>query len=302
MANTIRTHQAVMTAEVLSYLKPQPGKLYLDATFGVGGHTRAILTAEPQCRVVALDIDQQSLNFHAAPLVTEFGDRFLPVWGNFAHLYRILRKYQISSVAGIVADLGTSQYQIFNREGFSFLEDSPLDMRMSSGHTRTTAADLVNTLSEKELARIIFTYGEDRYARLIARRIVEERTKQQIRTTRQLATLIDNAVPNRPMERHKRYIHPATKTFQALRIAVNEEMENLNLFLPAAVNALEPGGHLVCISFHSLEDRPVKQFFAQQEQIGTGTVLTRKPITPTPAEIAANPSSRSAKLRAFDRS
>lgn len=287
----IYQHKSVLVREVIEYLNPQPGGTYIDATFGGGGHTRAILASQPTCKVIGIDWDKQAILHNEEKMKEEFGDRFSMVWGNFAHLYKILKHKHISNVQGILADFGTSQFQIHEQAGFSFQKDTPLDMRMSPSHHRITASDVVNTMTEKELANIFFTYGEEVHARKIARLIVQERVKKHITTTQQLVSLIEHVIPH-----YSRHTHPATKIFQALRIHVNEELKNITSFFAAAPGALAPQGRLVCISFHSLEDRMVKIFFREQSTVFT--TLTAKPVTAREDELAVNPSSRSAKLRA----
>lgn len=287
-------HKSVLINEVLNYLDPQPHKVYLDVTFGSGGHTRAILEKEPRCKMVAIDWDAISLDIYAQPLQEEFGDRLQIVWGNFAHIYRILKKAGIQRVDGILADFGASSIQIIERPGFSFYKDTPLDMRMSPAHQKITAEQLINKASEEKLREMFWQFGEERYAKIIVRAIITARKKKMIKTTGQLAKLIEQVVP----VRGKRTIHPATKVFQALRIYINKELENITAFLPAAIRVLNPGGRLVCISFHSLEDRKVKQFFREKEQEGKLVVLTKQVVVPTEEEIKNNPSARSAKLRA----
>ena len=294
MSLEIPYHISVLPQEVKEYMEPRPGELYVDATFGGGGHSRVLLNAEPTCRVIGVDWDLNALETNAPALELEYGDRFTPLHGNFAYLSRLLKKLKISSVNGIIADFGTSQFQIKELPGFSFTTPSPLDMRMSPGHTKTTAYDIVNTASEDELAHIFFTYGEERASRKIARLIVQERKKSPLQTTTDLAQLIMKVI-----KPYSRSIHPATKIFQALRIVINDELNNINSFLTQALTLLEPGGRLVCISFHSLEDRIVKQFFKKHDQ--ELTILTKKVVIPTEQEIAHNPSSRSAKLRAAKR-
>lgn len=284
-------HKSVLVREVLEQLNPQPGGTYIDVTFGGGGHTRAILEQEPTCKVIAIDWDKHAIAHNEERIKAEFGDRFSMVWGNFALLYKILKHEKIKNVQGILADFGTSQFQIHEQPGFSFQKDTPLDMRMSPSHHQETASDVVNTMSEKALANIFFEYGEEVHARKIARLIVQERDKTPIRTTYQLIHLVERVIPY-----YSRHTHPATKIFQALRIYVNDELNNITAFLSAAPAALAPGGRLVCISFHSLEDRLVKNFFSQHAM--TLKTLTPKPVTASQDELGANPSARSAKLRA----
>jgi len=295
MAHEEVVHKSVLVEEVLTYLDPQPGKTYLDVTFGVGGHSRAILQANPDTRVIALDWDQQALDVYGERLVEEFGpERVRLLWGNFALLYKILKNAGIKSVDGILADFGTSQNQIFQKDGFSVYRDTLLDMRMSPSHQKITAAELLNKATEEKLREIFYEYGQERYAPQIARAIVEYRAQKVIKTTGQLADLIEKAAPAKAKKR----IHPATQVFQALRIYINKELENITSFLSAAIPALNPGGNLVCISFHSLEDRLVKQFFKTKEQEGMLTILTPDVVTASEDELKRNPSARSACLRA----
>ncbi len=284
-------HISVLPNEVIEYLAPKPHGLYVDATFGGGGHTRLILEAEPTCTVLGFDWDTNALDTNAPPLELEFGDRFVPILGSFAHLSKILKKRGYDKVDGILADFGTSQFQIKELPGFSFNISTPLDMRMSPGHYKTTAYDVVNKATEKELAEILFTYGEERASRKIAKLIVQERQKKPIRTTIELANIVKKIV--KPFSRS---VHPATKTFQAIRIFVNDELKNIKALLTQSLTVLNPEGRIVCISFHSLEDRIVKQFFRDhKEQL---TILTKRIVIATDEEVQANPSSRSAKLRA----
>jgi 16S rRNA (cytosine1402-N4)-methyltransferase len=290
----ITAHKPVLVQEVLQYLNIQPGNTYLDVTFGSGGHTRAILEADPDCKVIAMDWDTKALEEFGQPLQEEFGDRLQLIWGNFAVLYRILKKEKIKKLGGILADFGTSQIQIAYRAGFSFKNDTELDMRMSPSHQSVTAAELLNKATQEKLAEIFFQLGEESKGRIIARAIVEERKIKPFKTTGQLAALIEKIIPQRGP------VHPATKVFQALRIYINHEIENINAFLPAALQALAPKGRLVCISFHSLEDRIVKQYFKEQEHAGKIEIVTPKAIIGSEQEIIANPSARSAKLRACE--
>lgn len=288
-------HKTVMVPQVLEYLAPQPGKLYIDATFGTGGHTQAILDHEPTCNVIAFDWDLEVLKQeNAQALLDHYGDRLKIVWGNFALIQRLLKKEKIEKIDGVLADFGTSQFQIFGKEGFSFRTDTPLDMRMSTAHQKQTAADIVNTYSEKELATLLYEYGEEPYALKIARAIVLARKRQKIVTTQQLVTIIENTVKVPSFKRKS--IHSATKTFQALRIKVNHELENIQGFLTSSLPLLADQARIVCISFHSLEDRIVKTFFREHKT--ELHILTPKPIVASPEEIQSNPSARSAKLRA----
>lgn len=288
-------HKSVMVNQVIEYLAPTAGKMYVDATFGGGGHTKAILDSDPTCKVIAIDWDMKAIERNAPELEQQYGNRLKVLWGNFGHLYKLLKKEKITQVDGILADFGTSQFQIHEKSGFSFQKDTPLDMRMSPAHQTTTAADIVNNASLEELITIFRKYGEEPQSRAIAQKIIQDRKIKQLNTTKQLVDLIDGLIPVKPFKA-KRGIHPATKIFQALRITVNHELENIQSFLTAGIRFLAPRGRLVCISFHSLEDRIVKHFFKEHtDQLET---ITNKPITANEEELLANPSSRSAKLRA----
>ena len=288
-------HISVLTKEVVEYLSPKPGKLYVDATFGGGGHSAAILEKEPNCTVLAIDWDQEAIEKNAEPLKEKYGDRFKIAWGNFAHLDRILKKEKIKKIDGLLADFGTSQHQIQNEKGFSFQINTPLDMRMSTSHGRITAATVLNSFSEKEIADIFYLYGEERKSRKIAHVICEQRKKTPLKTTKQLAELMEHLFPQKGYRR----IHPATKIFQALRIYVNKELENIEALLPVALEILSPEGRLLFISFHSLEDRIIKLFFRNNKE--SLNILTKKPISASDEEISINSSSRSAKLRVAEK-
>lgn len=289
--SNIAQHKPVLTSEVIEYLNPQPGGTYVDVTFGGGGHTRAILDFEPTCRVLALDWDKQSLEQHASAIQEEYKDRLTIVWANFAHLHRVLKNEKIKQIDGVLADLGTSQYQIFEKKGFSFLVDTPLDMRMSPAHQRLTAADVVNHYSLQRLVQVFSDYGEEPMSKMLARTIIAQRKQKKIKTTKELADLISSVKKTYKSKKK----HPATQVFQALRIEVNHEMENIHHFLMAALKHLKPGGNLVCISFHSLEDRMVKNFYKMHDS--ELEITTPKPIKASDQEVEKNPSSRSAKLR-----
>ncbi len=301
-------HQPVMPVEALAALDAGKGGLFVDATLGLGGHTELILQASPTARVIGIDRDAEAIAL-ATERLSGFGERFEAVKSDYRQIKTVLMEREIESVTGVLADLGVSSFQFDEPErGFSFRSDSPLDMRMDRSQS-LTAADLVNGLGERELADLIFQFGEERASRRIARLIVAERAKAAIITTTQLANLVVKAVKQ---PGHWR-IHPATKTFQALRIAVNRELDALDKFVADAVEMLAVGGRLVLITFHSLEDRIIKQALKFQSghcvcpqsqpvcQCGATKrveVLTRKAIQPSEPEIAANPRARSAKLRA----
>jgi 16S rRNA (cytosine1402-N4)-methyltransferase len=279
-------HIPVMGREVVEGLAVCAGGRYLDATVGGGGHSQLILSAAPNVELIAIDQDQHALQA-AQQRLAIYSDRV-----EFYHLNFAEFQSEQSQFDGIVADLGVSSAQVDQADrGFSFRQTAPLDMRMDQGRS-LTAAEIINTWDEAELARIFYTYGEERLSRKLARRIVERRPLQ---TTTDLAEVIFYAVPS--SYRYGR-IHPATRIFQALRIAVNGELDVLETFLNAAPTWLKPGGRLVIISFHSLEDRLVKHAFRNSSLL---QVITKKPITPNQAEIQENTRSRSAKLRIAER-
>jgi len=289
------SHIPVLSRELIAGLVVKAGGHYLDATVGGGGHSRLILPAAPDVKLTALDRDATAIAA-AQTQLAEFGDRVRFVRSNFA-------TYVPKDVAfdGIIADLGVSSYQFDTAaRGFSFRHDAPLDMRMDDRQS-LTAAEAINTWDEKKLADLFFHYGEERYSRRIARRIVE---KRPFHTTTELAGAIVSAVPSsyrhgksRSPARQKS-IHPATRVFQALRIAVNDELTSLENFLQVAPSWLKPGGRIVVISFHSLEDRIVKNAFRASELL---QIITKKPLVPQTDELAQNPRSRSAKLRIAER-
>jgi 16S rRNA (cytosine1402-N4)-methyltransferase len=301
------SHFPVMLREVLLHLAPQDGGCYIDATFGAGGYSRAILEAA-NCRVVAIDRDQSAIAA-GAPLVERSGGRLTLVEDRFSRLDAVARGLGFDSITGVVLDVGVSSMQLDSpTRGFSFRGDGPLDMRME--RRGQSAADVVNGLPEAELARIFAALGEERRARAVARAIAEARKRAPIGTTGALADIVRGVVHSKPGD-----IDPATRTFQALRIYVNDELAELAGALAAAERILAPAGRLVVVSFHSLEDRLVKTFIAARTRKpaasrhrpearatpATFHLLTRKALTPAAAEIAANPRARSAKLRAAAR-
>jgi 16S rRNA (cytosine1402-N4)-methyltransferase len=288
-------HVPVLLKETLEMLNLKPNNTYLDVTFGGGGHTRAILESDPTIKVIALDWDKEVIE-RGESLQEEFPDRLTLIWGSFAHLYKILKKHKITKVDGILGDFGTSQHQIHNKDGLSFAKDTPLDMRMSQAHHKTTAYDIINYATAEELRKIFWTYGEEKNTKEIVQALMEERKKRKIKTTGQLADLVKRVSPRRTQK-----IHPATRVFQALRIVVNKELENITAFLPAALRALSPEGRLACISFHSLEDRIVKEFCKESEGLLLGSIIKPFPTKPTEQEVQENPPSRSSKLRVFEK-
>ena len=284
-----------MLGEVLDALRPVSGGTYVDCTVGAGGHAAAILDASaPDGRLLGIDADPGALAI-AAERLARFGDRVRLVHRNYTELERVLTETQTKDPSGILLDLGVSSMQLDRADrGFSFQNEGPLDMRLDPT-TGRTAADLVNTLPERELADLIYRYGEERHSRRVARSIVARRGAAWFQTTTDLARTVAGAVGRGA----GRGIHPATRTFQALRIAVNDELGGLEAVLPQAADALGPGGRLAVISFHSLEDRIVKQFMrSRPEQL---RILTKKPLTAADAEQRANPRSRSAKLRTAEK-
>ena len=291
------THIPVMTAEVLQHLRPEQGGLFVDCTVGLGGHARALLEAGAT-RVIGLDRDLDALA-RARDTLAPWGDRVELVHADYRALDEVLDSRQIAHVDGTLADLGVSSMQFdAPGRGFSFQRDEPLDMRMDRTGTQT-AADLVAHSSERDLADAIFLYGEERFSRRIARALVEARRAAPVDTTGRLATIVRRAIPHRGG--HVR-IDPATKTFQALRIWVNRELDGLDRFVEAAARRLRAGARLVVITFHSLEDRIVKHTLrALHQREGLVQVLTKKPLIPTDEEVDRNPRARSAKLRAAER-
>lgn len=303
-----KRHLPVMVPEVLDALKVQPGGRYIDATAGEGGHSQAILRAsEPGGQVVAIDADEEAVAV-AKERLTEFGDSFLTVNANFRDLRITALRHDFAPVHGVLFDLGVSSLQL-DREarGFSFRRADPLDMRFSIDQ-RVTAADVVNSYSQGELADLIYHLGEERAARRIATAIVRSRP---IETSLELANIIEKASPRRGAR-----IHPATRTFQAIRIAVNDELSALETALQQAASLIGHGGRMVVISYHSLEDRIVKNFFRKEssdcvcppgtpicicDHKATLKMVTKKPVTPSEAEIGSNARSRSAKLRSAER-
>jgi 16S rRNA (cytosine1402-N4)-methyltransferase len=291
------THVPVMTAEVLQHLRPELGGLFVDCTVGLGGHSRALLEAGAT-RVIGLDRDRDALA-RARETLAPWRDRVELVHADYRAIDDVLDSRQIAQIDGALADLGVSSMQFDEPgRGFSFMRDEPLDMRMDRSEG-DTAADLVGRSSEEDLASAIFQYGEERFSRRIARAIVHARRETPIDTTGRLAAIVRRVVPRRGSVR----IDPATRTFQALRIWVNRELEGLDRFLEAAVGRLRAGGRLAVITFHSLEDRNVKHTFRALAQRDGAVlrVLTKKPIVPDEDEVRRNPRARSAKLRAAER-
>lgn len=288
-------HEPVLLREVLDALEPARGGTFVDCTVGLGGHTRALLEAGAT-RVIGFDRDQDALAI-ARERLAALADRVSLVHEDYRRLKPSLAALNAGGVAGLVADLGISSMQLdAEGRGFSFRKDEPLDMRMdrSSGNT---AADLLRDASEEEIAYAIFQFGEERYSRRIASAIVATRRTRPVATTGELAAIVRRAVPHRGYQR----IDPATRTFQALRIWVNGELDGLDTFVRDAVDVLSPGGRAAVISFHSLEDRVVKHTLRGLEREGIVRLRSRKPIVAGDEELARNPRARSAKLRAAER-
>ncbi|MFN6964136.1 MAG: 16S rRNA (cytosine(1402)-N(4))-methyltransferase RsmH [Pyrinomonadaceae bacterium] len=303
-------HRSVLLDEVVAIVAPRPDEVIVDATLGLGGHAEAVLESQPAASVIGLDQDEVAIGL-AGQRLERFGSRFVAVRTNFSELKSVIRDLGHERVDAVVADLGVSSMQFDEGErGFSFRTDAPLDMRMDRDSDLPTAADLLAELSEEQIADIIYRYGEERRSRKIARWIVQRRDEgRPVTTTMDLANLVERAIGRDTRDR----IHPATRTFQALRIAVNRELDILGPFIVDAVESLRPGGRLAVITFHSLEDRIVKHTMQRlagkcicpprQPVCTCGAakkveVLTRKPILPSEKEIEENPRSRSAKLRA----
>lgn len=308
--NAARTaHLSVLCSEVVSALNPRAGEVFVDGTFGAGGYSMALLDAA-ECQVIGIDRDP-SVQVHADKVAAAYPGRFRLIEGRFGDMGDLLAGIGIAGVDGVALDIGVSSMQLDQAgRGFSFQQDGPLDMRM--GAAGETAADIVNTRDEAELADIIYLYGEERRARAVARAIVAARAEKPITRTRELAEIVARVVRGTPG------VHPATRTFQALRIVVNDELGELKRGLAAAERLLKPEGRLAVVSFHSLEDRVVKRFLDRRSGKQTGAsrhlpavaaaqrepsfaVLHKGTVTPSEAEMAANPRARSAKLRAAKR-
>jgi 16S rRNA (cytosine1402-N4)-methyltransferase len=300
-------HIPVLGAEAVAMLKPRDGGIYVDATFGAAGYSRAILDAA-DTRVIGIDRDRTAIA-GGFDLVDRANGRLTLVEDRFSNLAEVCAAQGAPAVDGVVMDVGVSSMQVDEAgRGFSFRLDGPLDMRM--GHHGPTAADVVARASEADLANIIYIFGEERHSRAVARAILAARKETPIATTGALAEIVSKVVWAKPGE-----IHPATRTFQALRIFVNEELDELHLALSAAERVLKPGGRLVVVSFHSLEDRMVKNFLSSRGKTGGGSrhlpefaqvtpsfrILTKRPVTAGDDEVRANPRARSAKLRAAER-
>ncbi|MFQ5881140.1 MAG: 16S rRNA (cytosine(1402)-N(4))-methyltransferase RsmH [Candidatus Methylomirabilales bacterium] len=295
-------HVPVLVREVLASLQPRPEGIYLDCTVGAGGHAEAILEAAgPPSRLVGIDRDPEAVAV-AKDRLGRFGGRVRLIRGDYRQLPRLASEFHLKGLAGVVFDLGVSSLQLGDpSRGFSFSFEGPLDMRMDREGGGPTVRELLWQLPEEALGGIIREYGEERWARRIARGIVAARRRRSLETTRDLAAVVSRAIPRRFWPRR---IHPATRTFQALRIAVNQELEGLEEALEVAIDLLIPGGRICVISFHSLEERVVKQLFRRLAAPGAVPglrILTRRPVTPSAEETERNPRARSAKLRVAER-
>jgi 16S rRNA (cytosine1402-N4)-methyltransferase len=290
----MRAHVPVLWREAIEILNVQPDGYYIDATLGAGGHAEEILRRLDKGKLIGIDRDPAALAF-AGERLKDFGEKLITMPGNFAQISDLYAASGFPPADGLLADLGMSTMQLEDASrGFSFSTPGPLDMQMGP-NSGPNAADLANEMSEQELADVIFKLGEERHSRRVARAIVKGRP---FRLTTELAQVVTRAIPSRTALRQ---IHPATRTFQALRMAVNRELECLESLLAQALDVLKPGGRVVILSFHSLEDRLVKWAFKAWQREGRARILTRRVVRPSEAEIAANPRSRSAKLRAAER-
>lgn len=289
-------HTPVLKKEVLEYLNPNQSENFIDCTVGEGGHSLEILEKKGfGGKILGIDLDPHQIE-NGGWQAANYKDKFILINDSYANLAQIVERLNFRPVNGILLDLGMSSAQIEkSQKGFSFKLDQGLDMRFNDDVGYLTAEKIVNEWTKEQIIKILKDYGEEKYAKNIAQNIVEERKRGRIKTTFQLVNIIKTAVPARY---HKEKIHFATRTFQALRIAVNDELENLKRVLPQAIEILSPGGRIVVISFHSLEDRIVKNFFAEFSKKGLLKILTKKPITAKRDELGKNPRSRSAKLRA----
>ena len=295
-------HKPVMLNEVISFIKPGKGDIIVDATIGAGGHSCEILKMiEPDGLLIGIDKDAEILKI-AARYLSKISDSYKLYQADYVDLDYILNKLEISKVQGILLDLGVSSLQLDSMErGFSFIKEGPLDMRMNRSQGKT-AEDLLKRLSQKEMADIFWRYGEEGRSRRIAKAIIQERKSgTEIKTTTQLSKIVEKALFTPKKYQKKRKIHPATRVFQALRIAVNDELKSLEYFLNSVCEFLASGSKIVVVSFHSLEDRLVKSAFRKGQDASSLEILTKKPLSPLDSEIRENVRARSAKLRAAER-
>ncbi len=286
-------HKPVLQKEVIQHLDPKPNENFIDATLGQAGHAKSILMKNaPQGKVLGIERD--------IVLYQQIGElpRLIAVNDSYVNIKEIVKRHNFKPLKGILADLGLSSWHLDESDrGFSFHRDEPLDMRYKAEGNNLTAAEIVNKWPGKKIEEILKAYGQEKFGGEIAEKIIKEREKEAIKSTFQLVTLIKKAVP----EGYRKKGHPARKTFQALRIAVNDELRNLGIFLPKALEILEKEGKLLIISFHSLEDKITKNFFKENQKKGLLKIINKKPIIPSSEEVGINPRSRSAKLRIIEK-
>ncbi len=299
-------HIPVLVNEIVEFLKPQNGKIYVDTTIGCGGYTEKLFSICPGCKVIGIDWDQQAVDYTKEKLKSyiEKGN-LIVVRENFVNIKKVLQNLNIINIDGVMFDFGLSTLQIKSSRGFSFYDES-LDMRMDSSQISITAYYIINNFSEEQLSEIFFKYGEERYSKLIAKEIVNYRKKKEIKTAKELTEIVRNILNSKNKQiflkdKSKKInfkFNPATRIFQSLRIFINNELHNIESGLNNAVDLLSSKGRVVAVSYHSLEDRIVKNTFKKREDL---KIITKKPITPQSAEILQNIAARSAKLRAAEK-
>ena len=289
------SHFPVMVNEIISFIKPQNNGIYLDCTFGQGGYTKAIFKESKNANIVAIDQDSDAKIF-VEEISKEFKNNFFFFCNKFSEIDTVIKKIDQDQFDGILLDLGMSNTQLNNpSRGFSFEKDGPLDMRMDFNNNKLTAKEIINNYSERDLANIFYYYGEEKNSRKIAKQIINSREKASINTTSELSKIIKRV-------NFDRFKNPSTRVFQALRIYVNDELNELEFFLNKSVNILKKKGRIAIIAFHSLEDRIVKNFIKKQSELsGQLKIVTKKPVLPSPSEIKINSRSRSAKLRVAEK-
>ena len=298
--NSSCLHKPVMVKEIIEYLQLRPGQLFVDATIGTAGHSLSILERiTPGGKLIGIDRDEDSLSV-ARGRLKAFSQNLELIHGNFTDIDLVLEKIGLNKIDGILFDLGISSYQLGSPlRGFSFQEDGPLDMRMDRS-SYIAAYDLLNNLNEDEISEMLWAFGQERWHRRIARAIVYQRQKKPVTTTTELVQLVLRSIPARYRSAYHR-IHPATRTFQAIRIAVNRELEAIDKAIDKAIELMRPKARICVISFHSLEDRIIKLKFKKFASEGMLDIITPKPLSPSDSEIENNPASRSAKLRVAER-
>ena len=289
------SHFPVMVNEIISFIKPRNNGIYLDCTFGQGGYTKAIFKESEKANIVAIDQDSDAKIF-VKEISKEFKNNFFFFCNKFSEIETVIKKIDQDQFDGILLDLGMSNTQLNNpSRGFSFEKDGPLDMRMDFNNNKLTAKEIINNYSERDLANIFYYYGEEKNSRKIAKQIINSREKASINTTSELSKIIKRV-------NFDRFKNPSTRVFQALRIYVNDELNELEFFLNKSINILKKKGRIAIIAFHSLEDRIVKNFIKKQSELsGQLKIVTKKPVLPSPSEIKINSRSRSAKLRVAEK-